>query len=65
MENLSDCAQAGHFFGHVNPFNAGKDLNALTIGKGFNYTQEQIAEASFQQVYILICINQEKGNMKI
>merc|ERR1719203_679878 len=36
MEDLGTAAQAGHFFGPSSPMNWGKDLVALTVGKGFD-----------------------------
>mmetsp|Transcript_37109 Transcript_37109/g.54567 ORF Transcript_37109/g.54567 Transcript_37109/m.54567 type:complete len:398 (+) Transcript_37109:145-1338(+) len=53
MEDLEDCAQAGHFFGPTNPFNGGKDLEALTIGRGFHYSAEEITAAAFEQAAVM------------
>jgi hypothetical protein len=47
MEDVSDCACAGFFYGPTSPLNYGKDLVKLT--KDFPYSVEQVTAASFEQ----------------
>ncbi|KAK3261591.1 hypothetical protein CYMTET_29506 [Cymbomonas tetramitiformis] len=43
MEDLSTAVQSGHLFGAGSPLNWGKDLTALTSGKGFNVEKLTVA----------------------
>jgi hypothetical protein len=51
MEDLTECVQAGYFFGQTSPLNYGKDLEDLT--KGCPYSAEQVASACFKQAALI------------